>query len=308
MSRKFLIILVIVAFYVGFVIYSDFDKFSGHISQFQFQLLPIILITSFSGMILKGIRQQILLKKINIQISLKDCVLLYLSGLSMIMTPGGSGELIKSYFLKKKFGYNAAKTFPVIFIERFYDLLAMIVIIAITLLFIQIFEIIFVVVLVSIFLVIAYIALRSKKLFLLLITILARFKRLKKFGDSLNESYSTFQHLTTQNIFSKIFIFSIAAWSLDALTIYFVFLGFNLDLNIIFTTLTIFSSVLIGILTLVPAGIGVTEVSAVGLLSKEGISISLATSIMVMIRLVSVWFATAIGFVTTKIFLAEKKP
>ena len=42
----------------------------------------------------------------------------------MEVTPAGSGKLIKSYYLKKKFGYGISKSFPVFIIERFYDLLA----------------------------------------------------------------------------------------------------------------------------------------------------------------------------------------
>ena len=109
-------------FYVVFIAYSDFQEFSINISQFEFSYLPIILAFVFLGIMIKSLRQQLLYKQIEVFISFKTGILLFISGLSMIVTPGGSGELIKSYYLKKNFGYSLAKTFPVVIMERLLDL------------------------------------------------------------------------------------------------------------------------------------------------------------------------------------------
>jgi len=93
---------------------------------------------------------------------------------------------------------------------------------------------------------------------------------------------------------------------LDALNNEKYVMGFGLDLDFVFITIVNFSSLLFGVLTLVPAGIGVTEVSFVGFLTQEGVSLSLATSIIIMIRLTGIWFATGIGFITTKLLLSKK--
>ena len=42
-----------------------------------------------------------LLKKLNISISLKYSILIFISGLTLIATPGGIGTAIKSQILKK---------------------------------------------------------------------------------------------------------------------------------------------------------------------------------------------------------------
>ena len=122
MSKKFLLLFGILIFYVIFIAYSDFQEFSVNISQFEFSYLPIILGFVLFGVIIRSIRQQLLYKQIEVSISFKTGILLYISGLSMIVTPGGSGELIKSYYLKKNFGYPLAKTFPVVIMERLLDL------------------------------------------------------------------------------------------------------------------------------------------------------------------------------------------
>jgi len=306
LSKKFLIIFIMIIFYVAFIAYSDFEKFSDNLSQFHIEYLPPILALSFCVMVVKGIRQQVLLKKIGITMPLKNSILLYFAGLSMIVTPAGSGELIKSYLLKKKFGYNVAKTFPIVFVERFHDLLAVVTIIFFTLLFIQMVEIALVITIVGIFLGVLYAAVRSKKCFTILTKFLIRIPKVNKFVENIEESYDVFSSLTTKKTSLKNWGISLSAWGLDAVVAYLVFIGFDLNLDIIFTTFVIFSSVLLGVITFLPAGIGVTEVSVVSFLTNKGIDMALATTVIVMIRLVTIWFATIIGFITTRIFLTKK--
>ena len=305
LSKKFLAFFLVLVFYIGIIAYSDFNEFSINISKFQFEYLPIILGLTFGAMLVKGLRQQLLLKKCGIIIPLKDSLLLYLAGLSMIVTPGGSGELIKSYYLKKKFSHNIEKSFPIVFVERFFDLVALITIISVTLIFIKNFEVALIIVLVLSILILAYIAVRSKTFFEKMIKIIERIPKVNKFSENLRNSYDTFYLLTSKKSTGQNWIISVIAWSFDVVAVYLVFTAFQVNLDIIFTTFVMFSSLLFGVLTLLPAGIGLTEISVIGFLTNEGISLSLATSIMVMIRLVTIWYATIIGFITTKLFLSE---
>ena len=68
----------------------------------KFEFIPLILVLSFAAMMVKGVRQYLMLQEINVPISIKNSILLYLLGSSMTVTPGGIGSIIKSHFLKKK--------------------------------------------------------------------------------------------------------------------------------------------------------------------------------------------------------------
>ena len=305
MSKKFLAIFLILIFYILIIAYSDFNKFTENIFQFHFEYLPLILGIIFASMLVKGIRQKLLLNKIGIELSSKNSILLYLAGMSMIITPGGSGELIKSYYLKKKNGYSQSKTFPLVFVERFYDLLAIVSIIFLTLILFQILEVFIVAAFALGLLTVIYFSMRSKRFFSFMSRFITKIPKLSKFVKNIEESYPSFQSLTTSNI-PKNWLLSFLAFGLDAIAVYFVFIGFGLDFDFVFTTMVSLSSLLFGVLTLVPAGIGVTEVSFVSFLTQEGISLSLATSIIIMIRLTGIWFATGIGFITTKLLFQKR--
>ena len=60
------------------------------------------------------------------------------------------------------------------------------------------------------------------------------------------------------------------------------------------------SSLLIGAISFIPGGIGVAEGSIVGLLSVQGINLSDAMVIAVVIRLFTLWISTIVGLVALK--------
>ena len=303
LSKKFLLLFGILIFYVVFIAYSDFQEFSVNISQFEFSYLPIILAFIFLGIIIRGTRQQLLYKQIGVSISYKTGILLYISGLSMIVTPGGSGELIKSYYLKKNFGYPLAKTFPVVIMERLLDLAGISGVLLIVGLLLGNDSIIILLLLLIFTVSLIFISGKKKKLFNFLLSILEKVPILKKQSTSFSESYQVFGELTSSKIMTKTLGLSFFVWMTDAIMIYFIFIGFNLNFDIIFSTFSMYSSLLLGVLTMVPAGVGVTEVSFVEILKSEGVDTATSTSLVILFRLVTIWFLTVLGFCATRYFI-----
>ena len=303
LSKKFLLLFGILIFYVVFIAYSDFQEFSINISQFEFSYLPIILAFIFLGIIIRGTRQQLLYKQIEVFISFKTGILLYISGLSMIVTPGGSGELIKSYYLKKNFGYPLAKTFPVVIMERLLDLAGIGGVLLIVGLLLGNYNIILLMLILLSVVSLIFVSGKKEKLFNFLLSILEKIPILKKQATSFSESYQVFGELTSSKIMTKTLGLSFFVWMTDAIMIYFIFIGFNLNFDIIFSTFSMYSSLLLGVLTMVPAGVGVTEVSFVEILKGEGVDTAVSTSLVILFRLVTIWFLTALGFCATRYFL-----
>ena len=303
LSKKFFFIFGILIFYVIFIVYSDFEEFSINISQFDFSYLPIILAFVFLGIMIKSLRQQLLYKQIEVFISFKTGILLFISGLSMIVTPGGSGELIKSYYLKKKFGHPLAKTFPTVIMERLLDLTGIAGILLIVGLLLDNYNIISLMLILLSTLSLIFASGKKKKLFNFLLSIIEKIPILKKQVVSFSKSYQVFGELTSGKIMTKTLGLSFFVWMTDAIMIYFIFMGFNLNFDIIFSTFSMYSSLLLGVLTMIPAGIGVTEVSFVEILRGEGVATATSTSLVILFRLVTVWFLTVLGFCATRYFL-----
>ena len=307
MKNIFLIIIFIITFYIIYIAYSDFEEISSNMEEFEFTLLPIIFLFSFGAYSITSLRQRILLKKIGIVMPLKENFLLYLAGLSMVVTPGGLGETIKSYYLKKRFGYGISKTFPLVFVERYQDLITLVIVLSFALIFIQIHEVMILDITVICVIIISYIIFRAKKLFVKIINFLKKISRLRKFGDSMSESYEGFYSMTEGKTMIKCAAVGIVSWTLEAIAVYLVFLAFNIDLGFILTTIIAYASILFGGVSLLPGGVGITEISATTLLTKEGVELSLATSIIIMMRIATIWLSTATGFIASKFFISKKQ-
>jgi len=303
MNRIIIIIFSILIFYIVFVAFSDFSKISNSIDNFRFELIPIILLLTFSGFIILGIRQNFLLNDIGIKISLKENIKLYLSGLSMIITPGGAGQLIKSFYLKKKYNYETSKTLPLVFVERFLDLISITTLIILSLLFVQNFEVLFMVIIMTSIIIVSVLTLRFKKLFKFFIRNLSKISFLKKFIENMNESYDSLHNMTSVKSILRAWLIGMISFSFEALAIYTVFIAFRVDLGFFNTISIIYPSIVYGVLSLIPGGVGLTEWNVVRLLTKDGITVSLSSAIILAVRFFTIWFATITGFIATKFFL-----
>ena len=295
-------------FYLAIIAYSDFGKFTENISQFKFEYLLLVLFLNSIVLVVKGFRQQIILQNLGINIPIKDSILLYLAGLSMLITPGGSGQIIKSYFLKNRFGIQISKSIPLVLIERFADLIAITFIVTLVLILIQNFELLLLIPIIWVIIILIYTSFRNKTVYKKIESFLIKFSFFRKQVKGISESYDRLQLATAKGMILKNWVLSVVAWSIDAIAVYFVFVGFNQDLELLYTTFVMYTSLLLGFITFLPAGLGVTELSFLGLLTTEGIQASLATSVIIMIRLTSIWYSTIIGLITSKMFLKEKNP
>jgi uncharacterized protein (TIRG00374 family) len=60
------------------------------------------------------------------------------------------------------------------------------------------------------------------------------------------------------------------------------------------------TSALLGAVSLIPGGVGIAEGTIAGLLTLEGIDISIALVLSVVIRIFTFWFVVVVGFISLK--------
>ena len=299
------IVLGSLFFYVVLILFSDASKISDHFLHIRIELIFLIFLFGILSHIIKSFRQKDFLQMIDEKIPFKQNLIIYLAGLSLITTPGGIGTFIKSKYLKHKFGIPNNKSISVIFLERYHDLLATTTIILIS------FSISFswisvtLVIISSFLLILVYLLICNMKTFSFIHDKLLKIKFIaKRFPEvGLNESFFI---LTRPKAMTKGWLISIGGWSLDSLAVYIGFLAFNVDLGYLLTSQIYFTSLGYGILSLIPGGIGVTEGMADYLLIKQGLDLSIASSLVIFTRLTTLWFATIIGVIFTRYALKQK--
>jgi glycosyltransferase 2 family protein len=294
-NRIFISILLVTLFYITFTIFSDIDKIKNDYQNFNvFYFLPILPIL-FLSMFFRSLIQKYLLKKLGINISVKSSFMIFLGGYSMIMTPGGVGLIIKSYLIEKKYGYKISKSIPLVFAERFYDVLAVQIIILVTLFsFFSIIAIILSIISITC-LGLAMLLIKNKKLNYILLKVAIKIKIIEDEQIEKQNFMESIQKLFELKIFVKILIFVIGIVFFEGIIFYLSFQIFNINIGYIESIQVYYTSMLLGALSFLPAGIGAIEGLFVVLLSEKNIAAHLATSTILFIRFVSIWLLSGIG-------------
>ena len=305
-KTKFLwIILGSVLFYVFLILISDVGEIYESFLQIKVEFLSLIFTLGFLSHVVKSFRQKDLLGMVGEKIPSFQNLTIYMSGLSLITTPGSVGVFIKSVYLKKIFSIPTEKSIAVIFLERYHDLLAGTSIILVTLLA-QFGLVSMSLVIVSSFLLGGmYLLIKSQRVFLSLYSRLRKIRFVSKNLPEIGPSES-FSILTNPKNMTRGWLFSILGWGIDSLSVYVVFLALNVDLGYLLTSQIYLTSLGYGILSLLPGGIGVSESVADLLLVRQGLDLSVAASLVILTRLCTVWFATTMGVVFTRMVLKQK--
>lgn len=294
------------ALYVAIIFYADINKFSLSFLNIKIEYLPAILLSSFVAFLIRSKRQQLLFKKIGLNLSYKKNVLLYLSGLSMIATPAGTGTMIKSHYIKKKIGNAKSQTIPAILVERLLDLLGISSFVAITLFFYDSLSGKLLTIISFVLISVGFIVLKNRKLLTLLLSKISKIRYLDNILEGSAHLVESSSLMTNKKILVEGWTLTMASMIFDAIAIYLSFLSFNVQFDYILTTQLSFISILFGALSFVPGGLGFTEGSLIALLVHRKIELSTSSSLVLLIRLTTLWFATILGFIAARAFLTKK--
>ena len=295
-----LIIVVAIAIYAIFLFISDYQKISDVVIDFRIEyLIPILSLVTASWIPLI-LMWHLLLKKNGISIPFRKNILIWLSGSALSLTPGQIGWIIKSQLIKTLYDIPRTKTAPVVLVEKFYALAGAIIagIIGIIISGMDFNLVLFSITTLSVIFFLIY----YRPIFQYGLKRITKFKFFSKYSDNIADSYEILRNSTGPGIASICIVLSISYWILVSLAVYLTLLAFGIEGTSFLKTISIYtSSVVIGVISFIPGGLGITEGSLVGLFTLEGIDVSLALILSVIIRLVTLWYSVSIGFIGLKL-------
>jgi len=302
LGKKYLIIIfVAVAIYSSFLFFSDFNIVYDKIQNFQITLLPLILLVVFSSWLVLFIRWLILLNKHQIQIPLKLNFLIFFAGFTLAISPAKSGELIKSVLLKNKCGISVTKTIPIVFLERFYDIIGTTAVAIMGIAFLGL-ELGIVLAVVPIALFVIFYLFYSERSFNFSLKILNRIKPLKKFSSNIEESHKIIRHSSDLKTICSCSGLTIIFRVIEGIAILLVLQALGINFVEFFNLLCMYSaSVILGSVSMSPGGLGVTEGSFAGLLTLYELELQTTLAVAVIVRFFTMWFAIVVGFISLKL-------
>ena len=294
-----LIIIGTITLYGIFLFVPDFNLIQEKISNFKINYLPLILLLVSVSWIPVIIKWHFLLKNCQIEIPLAKSVAVFLSGMFFDITPGQIGALMKSQILKTSSNIPRTKTAPIVLVEKVYDLIGAIVasIIGIIILGIHHHLIIIGILVLSTIFFFMYYRPATELFFKRLI----KTKFFSKYVENLSEFYEIIQKSTNVKVATICILLAVTYWFIVSAAGYYVLMSFDINILDYLKVLAIYAtSTLLGAISFVPGGIGVTEGTLAGLLTLEGIGVSVALILSVMIRIFTLWYSAFIGFIALK--------
>jgi uncharacterized protein (TIRG00374 family) len=293
--------------YVAFAFYADIGKLSRTSLKIDYLTIPLIVVSMTTAILLLGLRFHRFLGILDIKISVKKSILIYLTGLSLAVTPGSSGQIIKSQIMKKEFGHAISKTSPLILIEKWNELCASLLILIILALINSILEsmlIIMIGIAVAVFLLSI---MRYRTLLNSLKKIIVRFPRLKAFEESIENSQDTLRLLSSKKNIIEGIIMTTPAMVIQAISVYFAFHALGINIAFVLSTQIFYVAVISGILSFLPGGLGVTEGSMAALLLKYyNHDLTFLAGAVIFVRLVTLWYPTFLGIILGQFIVKYK--
>ena len=298
-NRFFLVIIGAITLYAVFLMITDFSLIASKISNFKIIYLPIILLIIPIGWLSTFIRWNFLLKNSGISIPVRENIKIYLAGFDFVL-PAKFGELIKSQILKTKYDVPHKTTTSLVLTERLYDLAGAVAVSFLGLLSIGMGA--YIIVIALLILIVVFAVISSRTIFNHIISLVGRIKFLRRFEDPLSDSYETVRISTRGKMAFVGITTSSISWLLESLAVYCILLAFDIDIiNYFAVVATYASSLILGAASFIPGGLGVAEGSLLGMLSSQGVEISMAFVLVVLIRVFTLWYSVIVGLFSLKL-------
>lgn len=286
--------------YLAITIYFDYHLIIQSFSGFNYYLIPILLTLSFLNYYTRYWKWNYYLAQLKIKVEKNISFHIFMSGLIMSVTPGKFGELLKSYLLKKVNNTPISISAPIVFAERATDFLSLTILALIGAYFYDYGREVIVVISAVIFL--AIILLTNQKIFSAFLSFISKIKFIENRLDSINNLYNSTNTLLKIKPLAIALILSIVSWGFECYGYYLVLKNFGLNADVFWAFFSYSLSTIVGAISMLPGGLGVTEGSFLIMLTNMGLSNNDAFATTFITRVVTLWFAVIVGIFSLFIF------
>lgn len=305
MKIKGVLSYVIVPLFIGWCAF----KFRTDIAQIKFapiwaarDAIIFAMLLSLVNYALRVARWTLYLSRLGHPLAFGFSALTYLAGFAFTLSPGKVGEMIRNRYYRK-IGIPLSCTASVFFVERLMDLLAVIAL--------------------------AFIALASSSAYnalvwgvaitmaaLLAILAAAPWMRISDFvessawfPESMRKALQGIVHtllsartLLHPRMLAMGFILGLIAWGAEGTGLMVIgAISPNISINWAAATGIYSIATLVGALSFLPGGLGSTEAVMIALLAAQGYPVPDAMLLTLVCRLLTLWFAVAIGWIAVAI-------
>jgi uncharacterized membrane protein YbhN (UPF0104 family) len=304
-QRALIGVVLGVLLYVAAVLYVDLGRVRAALDGYAWSMVAAALGLSSVNYLLRFLKWELCLGWLGVRGSGPEdapgltrgrSLVIYVAGLSMSVTPGKIGEVLRSYLLRLTDGVPFSRTAPVVVADRLTDLVALVILSLVGVLQFQ--QYLPVVVVTLVIVAAGVIVLGTPRLCLAAIAAVAKLPGLGKLAvraGALVDSSAALLRLRRLTVLSAI---SVVGWGLECIGYWCIVHGLvGAQASLQLCTFLWSTTTLIGALSFLPGGLGATEGSLAVLVGQLAIGVSppaaLATTLL--IRACTLWYGEVVG-------------
>jgi glycosyltransferase 2 family protein len=95
---------------------------------------------------------------------------------------------------------------------------------------------------------------------------------------------------------------SLVSWSFECLSYYLILIIFKIDVGFLWSSFSYAFATIVGAVSMLPGGLGVTEGSLTLLAINKGFPKEIAVASTFIVRVVTLWFAVLVGIVSVSVY------
>ena len=322
MDRKTILLLAVsVLILLGMLYLVGIEQVIAALKIANLYLIALAIVIQVATYFLYTLRWQILNKIAGMDVSIKKLLPMVLVGLAVNnITPSGrgGGEPVRAYLLyKDNEKYTFDETFAAVVADRALDTFPFVVLAAITISSMALFfnfdtwllvvMVLAVIAILIILFALIYMCINpgfGSRVEGWIVGLVRRFykKNSESFENSIHDAIVGFQHTMRVVMSDKkglvyTLTLSFIIWVFEIVRVYFVFLAFGANVNLIVIGEVFIVACLVGMIPLLPGGLGAIDGLMILLYSAAGVSASVSAAATVIERLISFWMTTILGMV-----------
>ncbi|AZH26464.1 lysylphosphatidylglycerol synthase transmembrane domain-containing protein [Haloplanus aerogenes] len=285
-------LLTVVVFF-GLFLFGDADAVVDALTLLEWWRIGAVFGLVAVSYGVRFLKWEFYLHELGIDVPLRSSLLVFVSGLMMVVTPGKAGEVWKAWFLRDLHDVAVNRTASVVGAERVTDLLALMAFAGLGLVVYQQSSTTLVVVAALFFGGLMLIQWRT--LCLRLLDGLETIPVIGGYADDVREFYDNTYTLFRLRPLVVSMGISVVAWGLEGVALWIVLNGFVVDSSLLLALFVFGLGSVVGAASLLPGGLAAAEATMVGLLVVLGYSRTVAVSSTLVIRVGTLWFGALLG-------------
>lgn len=288
-----LIALSLVAF-ASVTLIGDSAKLGAALERISPGLLLMLAGLACVNYVLRSARFQMFARSLGVRIAFAWMLIYYVAGFAMSATPGKLGELVRLWLIRQRHGYSIELLLPLQIADRTIDVVASVILCIVALgAFVEHWT---VVVGAGAVVAIGVVLLMQPALLYAAIDALYRgIGRKGRWFARLRRQVRMVARLFRPKLFLPSLALAIVGWGAECVALDLCMRAIAGIDGLGRATFIFTFSNLLGGLTLLPGGVGGTEISMAGLLVASGGALESATAVTAVIRLTTLWFGMALG-------------